>query len=101
MPGTTDEAGVSHTTTGFELGHLTRTHRFEGYAWYQRDIDIPSAWRGKRITLFLERAHWATTVWLEVSSSTRGRIRSRRAPNWTPGSWSDCSPSALTKVPDS
>jgi hypothetical protein len=25
----------------------------------------PRAWRGKRITLFLERAHWATTVWLD------------------------------------
>ena len=65
LPGTTDEAGVGLATTGFELGHLTRTHRFEGYAWYQRDIDIPATWRGKRITLFLERAHWATTVWLD------------------------------------
>jgi hypothetical protein len=65
LPGTTDEAGVGLETTGFELGHLTRTFRFEGYAWYQRDIDIPAAWRGKRITLFLERAHWATTVWLD------------------------------------
>ena len=53
LPGTTDEAGVGLATTGFELGHLTRAHRFEGYAWYQRDIDIPSTWRGKRITLFL------------------------------------------------
>ena len=65
LPGTTDEAGAGHRTTGFELGHLTRTSRFEGYAWYQRDIEIPAAWRGKRITLFLERAHWATTVWLD------------------------------------
>ncbi len=64
LPGTTDEAGFGQRTTGFELGHLTRTFRFEGHAWYQRDIEIPAGWRGKRVTLFLERAHWATTVWL-------------------------------------
>ncbi len=65
LPGTTDEAGFGQRTTGFELGHLTRTFRFEGHAWFQRDIDIPPAWNGKHITLFLERAHWATTVWLD------------------------------------
>ncbi|MEO8563396.1 MAG: sugar-binding domain-containing protein [bacterium] len=65
LPGTTDEAGFGDRTTGFELGHLTRTFRFEGYAWYQRDVEIPTEWQGKRVTLFLERAHWATTVWLD------------------------------------
>ncbi|HKP15260.1 MAG TPA: hypothetical protein VJT85_04320 [Gemmatimonadaceae bacterium] len=65
LPGTTDEAGAGQKTTGFELGHLTREYRFEGNAWYQRDIEIPAAWRGKRITLFLERVHWASTVWLD------------------------------------
>src|SRR6187549_2249638 len=40
LPGTTDGAGVGLRTTGFELGHLTRTFRYEGYAWYQRDIEI-------------------------------------------------------------
>jgi hypothetical protein len=75
LPGTTDEAGVGQRTTGFELGHLTREFRFEGYAWYQRDIEIPAAWRGKRITLFLERPHWATTVWLdEVEIGTQNSL---------------------------
>lgn len=75
LPGTTDEAGVGQKTTGFELGHLTRTFRFEGYAWYQRDIEIPATWRGKRITLFLERPHWATTVWLdEVEIGTQNSL---------------------------
>ncbi len=36
-----------------------------GPAWYQREIDIPSAWAGKRVTLFLERAHWETLVWVD------------------------------------
>lgn len=36
-----------------------------GAAWYQRDIEIPPDWDGKRVTLFLERPHWKTTVWLD------------------------------------
>jgi hypothetical protein len=75
LPGTTDEAGVGQKTTGFELGHLTRTFRFEGNAWYQRDVDIPEGWRGKRITLFLERVHWASTVWLdEIEIGTQNSL---------------------------
>jgi hypothetical protein len=43
-----------------------------GAAWYQRDIEIPSDWLGRRIMLHLERPHWQTTVWVderEVGSS--------------------------------
>lgn len=36
-----------------------------GVAWYQRDIEIPAGWQGRPVTLFLERAHWETTVWLD------------------------------------
>ena len=36
-----------------------------GCAWYQRDIDVPQDWYGKRLVLFLERPHWKTTVWLD------------------------------------
>jgi beta-galactosidase len=35
-----------------------------GAAWYQRDLNLPAGWSGRRIGLFLERAHWETTVWL-------------------------------------
>lgn len=38
---------------------------YRGAAWYQRAIDIPDAWRGRRITLVLERPHWETRVWLD------------------------------------
>jgi hypothetical protein len=38
---------------------------YAGLAWYQRDIEIPEAWRGKRIVLTLERPHWETHVWLD------------------------------------
>lgn len=36
-----------------------------GVAWYQRDIDIPNGWTGKRIELFLERTRWQTDVYLD------------------------------------
>ena len=36
-----------------------------GRAWYQKDITIPDSWTGKRIGLFLERARWETTVWID------------------------------------
>ncbi|HTB62828.1 MAG TPA: glycoside hydrolase family 2 TIM barrel-domain containing protein [Opitutales bacterium] len=36
-----------------------------GIAWYQRDIDIPDAWKDKRVVLFLERAHWQSTVYVD------------------------------------
>jgi hypothetical protein len=37
-----------------------------GVAWYQRDIDVPVSWQGRRVELFLERAHWQTTVWVDA-----------------------------------
>ena len=36
-----------------------------GAAWYQRDVNISGAWTGQRVTLFLERPHWKSTVWLD------------------------------------
>lgn len=36
-----------------------------GAAWYQRDIEVPANWSGRRIGLFLERPRWETTVWLD------------------------------------
>lgn len=36
-----------------------------GAAWYQRDIEVPAAWKGRRVSLFLERPHWETTVWID------------------------------------
>lgn len=35
-----------------------------GVAWYQRDIDIPAGWDGKRVELLLERTRWQTDVYL-------------------------------------
>ena len=38
---------------------------YAGAAWFQRDIEIPQAWAGRRVVLFLERAHWVTSAWLD------------------------------------
>jgi hypothetical protein len=44
---------------------LNPVKHFVGPAWYQRDVTIPREWEGRRIVLFLERAHWRTRVWLD------------------------------------
>jgi hypothetical protein len=36
-----------------------------GAAWYQRDIEIPTHWLGRRVELFLERTRWETRAWLD------------------------------------
>ena len=44
---------------------LQPDRHYVGAAWYQRQIEVPADWRGKRLALFLERPHWKTTVWLD------------------------------------
>jgi hypothetical protein len=36
-----------------------------GAAWYQRDVDVPPAWRGKRVVLHLERPRWGSSAWID------------------------------------
>ncbi|MGV1681694.1 sugar-binding domain-containing protein [Sphingopyxis sp. NJF-3] len=38
---------------------------YRGNAWFQREIEIPASWKGRRVELFLERPHWATRLWLD------------------------------------
>jgi len=66
LPGTTDEAkaGIPNPQKP-NLDGLYRPNIYTGPAWYQREIDIPDTWKGKHITLFLERNHWVTHVWLD------------------------------------
>ncbi|GAB3274806.1 sugar-binding domain-containing protein [Kineosporia babensis] len=37
---------------------------YRGAAWFQRSIEIPDDWAGRRVVLHLERVHWESTVWL-------------------------------------
>ena len=47
---------------------LTPVKHYKGPAWYQKQVNIPSNWAGKRIILFLERCHWETKVWVDGTS---------------------------------
>jgi hypothetical protein len=38
---------------------------YVGAAWFQRDLEVPAAWVGRRLVLTLERPHWKTAVWLD------------------------------------
>lgn len=44
---------------------LQPDRHYTGAAWYQRRVEIPEDWAGKRCVLFLERCHWGTRVWLD------------------------------------
>jgi len=64
LPGTTDEAGEGERTTERTPGHLTRRYRYEGVAWYRREVEIPTAWADSRIVLRLERTR-PVRVWVD------------------------------------
>lgn len=62
LPGTTETNRKGPENLAHELGGLTRVRKFEGAAWYQREIDVPADWAGRRIELRLERTKY-TQVW--------------------------------------
>jgi hypothetical protein len=43
---------------------LTPAKHYVGAAWYQKEVNIPANWKGKRILLHLERSHIETRVWI-------------------------------------
>ena len=64
LPGTTDtnQRGVFKDERAVD--RLSRVWYWKGPAWYQREVVIPESWRGKRITLLLERTK-TTRVWVD------------------------------------
>jgi len=66
LPGSTDENGFGTPVTR-PGDHMTlqRLREYTGAAWYQCSLEIPADWRGRRVELFLERAHWETQAWLD------------------------------------
>src|SRR5271157_412756 len=66
LPGSTDQAKLGTPNPNKPtLDGLYQLYLYEGPAWYQRDVEIPGAWKGKQVSLFLERTHWDTTVWVD------------------------------------
>ncbi len=68
LPDSTSNAGLFKRNEEIEYGCLTDVHKFEGYAWFKRTVEIPAEAEGKYITLFLERTRM-TAVYID------GRMR--------------------------
>jgi hypothetical protein len=64
LPGTLDEGGKGTLNTESCTGKLTRVRTYSGPAWFQRTIDLPSVWSGKRVLFVVERAK-TTRVWID------------------------------------
>ena len=73
LPGTTETRGKGELNSAQEAGGLTRVRKFEGPAWYRRDVEIPADWAGKRLQLHLERTKF-TQVWLDTQSLGSRRL---------------------------
>jgi hypothetical protein len=67
LPGTTDERHKGTLLNERAIDRLSRVWYWKGPAWYQRDVIIPDDWRGKRVTLFLERTKH-TRIWVDGTS---------------------------------
>lgn len=64
LPGTTDENQKGIKKDEQCIDRLSRVWYWKGPAWYQRKVTIPESWKGKRITLVLERTKY-TRVWVD------------------------------------
>jgi hypothetical protein len=64
LPATTETAGKGPVNDARETWNLTRIRKYEGPVWYERDVDVPAAWAGKRLELVLERTKYSQ-VWYD------------------------------------
>ena len=64
LPGTmdTNKKGVPVSQKD-ETTHLSRHYSYKGKAWYEKEVVIPTTWRKKPVTLFLERTK---PTWLYI-----------------------------------
>jgi hypothetical protein len=64
LPGTTDTNLKGVFKDERAVDRLSRVWYWKGPAWYQREVVIPDGWKGKRISLLLERTK-TTRVWVD------------------------------------
>lgn len=64
LPGTTSHARKGETNDEVRIDCLTDEYKFEGWAWFRREVDIPAELAGKTAMLYLERTR-VTTVWVD------------------------------------
>ena len=66
LPGITDDYKIGYKVPYQYIDRLTRKYEYMGPAWYQRDIEIPAAWKGKKIFVYFERTHWLSSVYVDT-----------------------------------
>ena len=71
LPGITDDYKIGYESPYRHVDRLTRVYEYMGPAWYQRDIEFPADWKGKRIFLYFERTHWLSSVWVDTKEVSR------------------------------
>lgn len=71
LPGITDDYKIGYENPYSYVDRLSRLYEYMAPAWYQRDIEIPASWAGKRIVLYLERTHWLSSVWVDTKEVSR------------------------------
>jgi hypothetical protein len=64
LPATTETAGKGPLNMARETWNLTRVHKYEGPAWYEREVEVPASWSGRRLELLLERTKYSQ-VWFD------------------------------------
>ncbi len=64
LPNTTSHAKKGKRNEARELGYLTDEYKFEGYAWFQKTLEITDDLTDKLCHLYLERTR-VTTLWID------------------------------------
>lgn len=71
LPGTTDDYQIGYKVPYKYIDRLTRKYEYMGPAWYQRDIEIPKEWKGKRIFIYFERTHWLSSIYVDTKEVSK------------------------------
>ncbi|MBE9598575.1 beta-glucuronidase [Pedobacter sp. MC2016-24] len=71
LPGITDDYQIGYKVPYRYIDRLTRKYEYMGPAWYQRDIEIPAAWKGKQIFIYFERTHWLSSIYVDTKEVSK------------------------------
>lgn len=71
LPAITDDYQIGYKVPYQYIDRLTRKYEYMGPAWYQRDIEIPAEWKGKRIFMYFERTHWLSSIYVDTKEVSK------------------------------
>lgn len=71
LPGITDDYQIGYKVPYKYIDRLTRKYEYMGPAWYQRDIEIPKEWKGKRVFMYFERTHWLSSIYVDTKEVSK------------------------------